>query len=70
MIGFDLLGPRPPRAKPLTLMHAIDSGVFPDGKDAAHFTGCKCGRDTGWICASRSEARRGIPCPVCNGETP
>lgn len=58
----------PPRKVPRVLMHAIDAGSFPDGKDAAHFQCRKCGADTGWIYASRSEARRGVPCSRCNGE--
>lgn len=47
-------------------MHAVDAGSFPDGKDAAHFRCGICGHDTGWIYASRTEVRRGKPCPCCN----
>lgn len=61
----DLFGTSPP-ADRRVLMHAIDSGSFPDGKDAAHFRCRKCGHDTGWIYANRSQTRRGRACPICN----
>lgn len=61
----DLFGPRP-RAPRRVLMHAIDTGSFPDGKDAAEFHCARCGRNSGWIYTTRAEARRGIPCPTCN----
>lgn len=61
----DLFDP-PPRAAPRVLMHAVDAGSFPDGRDAAHFRCRRCAHDTGWIYATRSEARRGIACPFCN----
>jgi hypothetical protein len=61
----DLFGPAPARPNRV-LMHAMDSGSFPDGKDAARFECRKCGHDSGWVYASRREVRRGIPCPTCN----
>lgn len=64
----NLFGSRLPRRAPRILMHAIDSGSFPDGKDAAHFRCSKCKHDSGWIYATRVEARRGVPCSRCNTE--
>ena len=64
----DLFGPASARRSPRKLMHAVDSGSFPDGKDAAHFQCKACKHDSGWIYASRAETRRGIPCPHCNAE--
>lgn len=64
----DLLGTRPPRAARRVLMHAVDTGSFPDGQDAARFRCRRCQHDSGWVYASRVEARRGVACPVCNGE--
>ena len=65
MSAADLFGPVV-RKSPRVMMHAIDAGLFPDGKDAAHFQCRKCQHDTGWVYASRTEARRGIPCSHCN----
>ena len=62
----DLFGHTAQRRRPRVLMHAIDAGSFPDGKDAAQFACRRCNHNSGWIYASRSEARRGIPCPICN----
>lgn len=66
MSGADLFGPPPARRPARVLMRAIDTGSFPDGRDAAHFTCRKCQHDTGWVYATRTEARHGIPCPKCN----
>ena len=63
----DLFGPKP-RAPRRVLMHAIDAGSFPDGKDAAQFNCARCGRTSGWIYATRADVRRGVPCPTCNEE--
>lgn len=62
----DLFGFEKPRAAPRKLMHARDAGSFPDGKDAAEFECDRCGHNTGWIYATRSEIRRGIPCEKCS----
>jgi DNA-directed RNA polymerase subunit RPC12/RpoP len=61
----DLFGPVPVKPRRV-MMAAHDAGSFPDGKDAAEFRCRKCGHETGWIYASRSEVRRGIPCTRCN----
>lgn len=63
--GVDLFGLRP-RAPRRVMMHAIDAGSFPDGQDAAQFRCGSCGADSGWIYASRSDVRRGVPCDTCN----
>lgn len=57
---------KPPRAKPRVLMHSDDHGVLPDGSgECAHFVCAKCGEND-WFGCTRTEARRGIPCPKCN----
>lgn len=66
MARIDLFGPRPRRA-PRVMMHAIDSGSFPDGESAGQFLCKRCGRESDWIYASPSELRRGVPCDNCNG---
>ena len=53
------------RSKPRKLMHAFDAGEFPDGKSAAAFKCVRCDHHSGWIYASLSEIRRGVPCPQC-----
>lgn len=62
---IDLFGPveRKPRR---VMLHARDSGIFPDGKLAAEFACTKCHYDSGWIYATSPDIRRGIPCPLCN----
>lgn len=63
----DLFGEARPRRSPRVMMRATDSGSFPDGKDAGQFVCRRCGRDTGWIYATRADVRRGVPCSDCNG---
>ena len=65
---MDLYGPitRQPRR---VLMHAVDCGSFPDGKDAADFRCTRCDHHTGWIYIARKDVRRGLPCPGCNASS-
>ncbi len=65
-MAVDLFGERR-RRSPRVMMQMADAGQFPDGKSAGVF-GCKrCGQETGWVYASITELRRGIPCQTCNG---
>ncbi len=58
-----------PRAKLRKMMQCTDAGSFPDGKGCGFFRCPRCGRDSGWVYASRTDMRRGIPCEPCtNGE--
>lgn len=54
---------KPPRAKRRVMAHVADAGV-----DVILFTCSRCGWESGWIDfdMSVSEAKRGIPCEVCN----
>ena len=60
-----------PRKKREWLMHVVDCG---DGnchvmEDGLTFVALECGRcnhKSGWIEITVKEARRGLPCPVCN----
>jgi len=58
-----------PRDRKRTVrMHVIDAG----GDYDVHVKCGTCGHDAGWINLKRlglsvSEAKRGIPCPHCNG---
>lgn len=61
---FDM--PPRPRAKPRRLMHVIDAGERIDSKDHVHMLCHHCGHDAGWCLLKMSEAKRGVPCPVCN----
>lgn len=60
---------KPPRARPRVMMHWDDaghSGASPMGNFV-----CKgCGYRAGWLEASETEMRRGVPCPHCNVFTP
>ena len=63
--------PRKPRQ---WLMHVSDSGNAgcceeEDGSDLiARFACARCKHETDWMHISTvTEAKRGIPCPVCNG---
>lgn len=69
MTKTDLFGHTALRSPPRVLMHIVDAGSFPDGKDAAHFRCRRCQHDSGWVYATRTEARRGVPCPTCNEAT-
>lgn len=61
--------PTKPRAKPQKRMQIRDAGSFPDGEKAIHFECPHCGYDDDWTyqTESNSEAKRGRPCPACNG---
>ena len=61
------LASRPARAKPRKLMHVIDAGIGPASESLARFECGRCGHESDWMVCSWSEARRGIPCPKCNG---
>lgn len=62
-------GTKPPRAKPRVMMHGVDFGY--DGDiTLGHMVCGKCGHDDGWLMFDNdSEARRGAPCPKCNGDS-
>ncbi len=63
-----LIGFEKPKRTNKKLMHAVDAGTFPDGRDCAHFICSRCGHDDGWSGVTMTVAKRGIPCPKCNGE--
>ena len=65
MARVDLFGERPRRSRRV-MMHAIDSGSFPDGKSADKFLCKRCGHESDWIYATVTELRRGVPCGHCN----
>jgi DNA-directed RNA polymerase subunit RPC12/RpoP len=58
------------RKPPRVLMHVCDASH--DEPDATHDSVVmlcpRCQGKTAWITLRRSEAKRGIPCPNCNGE--
>ena len=59
--------PAKPRAPRLWRMHVNDAGICSYGRNIAHFVCARCGHDAGWLPAEKlTEAKRGIPCPVCN----
>ena len=63
---FDVQKPRQPRR---VLMHVIDAGpgCCSDGTTDTVRLGCaKCGHETEWQEMRVSDAKRGVPCPVCN----
>lgn len=51
------------------LMHADDFGTLGDQR-MAKFECHACGHKAGWLACTRSEERRGIPCPKCNAGQP
>lgn len=63
--------PPKPRAKRRVLCHVIDAGDTGgcEGHEAdVRFKCQKCGHETDWIrMPTASAAKRGIPCPNCNG---
>lgn len=52
---------RRPAAPRRVLAHATDAGEF-----RGHFECRRCGFDLGWLSATDTEVRRGVPCPRCN----
>lgn len=59
--------PKLPRAKPRVMMHFNDAGH--DGESAlGNFQCDRCRFVAGWVRATETEMRRGIPCPNCNAE--
>lgn len=69
MTGSDDLFPetKPARQKPRKLMHVCDA--YGDGPEDNHvrFWCARCEHETDWVDGlTVTEAKRGIPCPVCN----
>lgn len=56
-----------PRARPRVMMHWDDAGHDGNGP-IGNFRCAHCGHRAGWLRATESEMRRGVPCPVCNAE--
>jgi hypothetical protein len=57
--------PAKPRVK---RMSVVDAGDAPGGGIIVQCECRHCGHKTGWIrVGSFSEAKRGVPCPKCNG---
>ena len=57
-----------PRAAPRKLMHVNDAGPFGEDEDMVRFLCRLCGYHSDWMTMKPSEAKRGIPCPRCNGK--
>ena len=63
-----------PRKKPERLMHVTDCGTgncdgLNEGEELVAMRCKQCGHESGWITMpSTRAARRGIPCPHCNGK--
>lgn len=61
---------KPPRAKPRVMMKANDHGFCdetPDTPELGNMVCKKCGHEAGWMhFATRTDVRRGEPCPECN----
>lgn len=69
---FDM--PQKTRAKRRVLMHVIDAGPDtgpsdPGDTDLVRLGCSKCGHETCWQRMLVTEAKRGMPCPKCNGGT-
>lgn len=64
---IDLFGAKQ-RRKPRVMMHVVDAGIFPDGKNCIKFECVSCGHNTGWMYDTKSVSanKRGRPCPECN----
>lgn len=64
---------KPPRAKPRKLMHVSEAAgcCEEDGTGAMVRMNCKrCGHESDWLYFQTvTEAKRGMPCPVCNEES-
>lgn len=58
-----------PRSRPRRkfVMHVHDAGNAEEGAIIAQFRCKRCGHETDWlVCETLTEARKGIPCPLCN----
>lgn len=69
---IDLFGevPKAPRAPRQWRMHVIDAGDSNDDElpVIARFACVRCNTETEWTkVGSVREAKRGLPCPTCNG---
>lgn len=59
-----------PKTPRVVRMHVTDAGIREDGAEIAVYKCSKCGHETGWTeFKNITEAKRGIPCPQCNGFT-
>lgn len=59
---------RPPRRMRGQLMHVSDAGCG-EGKPVVRMRCAKCGYGSDWYKFDTvTEAKRGLPCPRCNGE--
>lgn len=70
----DLFGDTPRRPRRV-MMHAVDTGEAPGRQPGwrtamgGYFECARCGHDAGWLFDLMPfEIRRGLPCPICNGE--
>jgi DNA-directed RNA polymerase subunit RPC12/RpoP len=61
----------PPARKPRQkLMHVIDAGHNGPGPGLnAQFKCARCSHTSEWMPVQLTAAKRGIPCPKCNGGT-
>ena len=70
-VRSDLLGELPPRKPARVMMHVVDagySGCDDDDGGIAVFQCRKCDHKTDWTkFRTVTEAKRGLPCPKCNG---
>jgi DNA-directed RNA polymerase subunit RPC12/RpoP len=58
-----------PRKKHEWLMHVCDAHSADDGVQDVRFKCNRCGHETEWTeVATVTAAKRGLPCPLCNGE--
>jgi len=58
---------KPPRPH-VWRMHVCDAGNGEEGKPICKMRCRKCGHESGWIeFDTVTEAKRGLPCPTCNG---
>jgi DNA-directed RNA polymerase subunit RPC12/RpoP len=69
-------GTKPPRQKPRKLLHVCDVGVpccaddyDYDREAMVQFLCSRCGHESEWVQMLVSEAKRGMPCPACNGDS-
>jgi hypothetical protein len=71
----DLFGevPEKPRAARVLRMHVVDAGDGAECVEAgvpimAKFACHRCHSVTDWLMCTYSDAKRGVPCPKCNGD--